>query len=133
MRAMSPPKRRVEHQAPRCSCRGCRKMRFGTLDFFLRFLRTTLVRELSFSCQRTPHLFWRSAVLLSVPSAGAKHLVACVCFVFPLCLPYFLGILLCTPRNASGYRNEGGPQNSCCNNAAAAVAVTSCVCCLTVS
>ena len=127
METMSPHKRRVEHQAPRCSCRGCRKMNFGTLDFFLRFLRTTLVRELRFSGPRTPPLLWRSAVLLSVLSVQTKHLVACVCFVFPLRLPYFLNILLCTPRNTSGYRVVGKPQNSCCNNAAAAAAVTSCV------
>ena len=133
MGAMSPPKRREEHQVSRCSFRGCQKMRFGTLDFILRFLSTTVVRELRFSGQRTPPLLWRSAVLLSVLSVQTKPLIACVCFVFPLRLPYFLGILLRTPRNTSGYRDEGGPQNSCCNNAAAAVAVTSCVCCLTVS
>ena len=133
MGAMSPPKRREEHQVSRCSFRGCQKMRFGTLDFVLRFLSTTPVRELRFSGQRTPPLLWRSAALWSVLSARAKHLVACVCLVFPLRLLSFLSILLCTPRNTSGYRDVGGAQNSCCNNAAAAAAVTSCVCFLTVS
>ena len=58
------------------------KTGFGTLDLILRFLSTTLVRELRFSGQRTPPLFWRSAMLLSVISTRSKHLVACVCLVF---------------------------------------------------
>ena len=110
MGAMSPPRRQEEHQVSRCSFRGCQKMKFGTLDFFLRCLTTTLVRELRFSGQRTPPLCWRSAAWLSVQSARTKHLVACVCFVFPLCLLYYLSILMCTPRNTSGCRDEGGTK-----------------------
>ena len=78
--------------------------------FFLRFLSTTLIRELRFSGQHTTPLWLMSAVLLSVLSARTKHLVACVCFVFPLRLLYYLGILLCTPRNTSGCRDEGRPK-----------------------
>ena len=59
--------------------------------------------------------------------------VAACGFAFPLRLHYFLGILLCTPRNTSGYRDVGGAQNSCCNNVADAAVATSCVCFLTVS
>ena len=58
------------------------KIGFGTLDLILRFFNTTLVRELRFSGQRTPPLFWRSAMLLSVVSTRTKHLVACACLVF---------------------------------------------------
>ena len=61
---------------------GMSKIGFGTLDLILRFLSTTLVRELRFSGQRTPPLFWRSAMLLSVVSTRTKHLVACACLVF---------------------------------------------------
>ena len=88
---------------------GLSKIKFGTFDFFLRFLNTTLVRELRFSGQRTPPLCWRSAVLLSVPPEPNIWL-----HVFALCSPYVCFIiwafLLCTPRNISGCRDEGGPK-----------------------
>ena len=110
MGAMSPPRRREDHHVSRCFFRGCPKMKFGTLDFFLRFLNTTLIRELRFPSQCTPPMFWRSTVSLSVLSARANCLFACVCCVFPLRLLYYLGSLLCTPRNTSGCRDEGRPK-----------------------
>ena len=98
MGAMSPPKRRVEHQAPRCSCRECRKMRFGTLDFLTISSYNPSTRiTLFMPTYATPVLEVRRVVVSTIRS---NQTFGCMCL---LCVPL-------TPALFSGHFGVHPPQ-----------------------